>query len=148
MLPFIIWISLFTQGFPVILVCTVYPWIMAWAHTVPVSCQQRDCEGEQSLTTGSSDISPQTNNIFDQNHTMNNIHLIEQIGYHWLSCQFCMWLNMYLCTWSVWSTSCGASSGFSVDQEMMTNYLHHWFLNKWKKNDVASFSRGTLWVIL
>lgn len=148
MLPFIIWIYLFTQGFPVILVCMVFLWIMAWAHTVPVSCQQRDCEGEQSLTTGSGDISPQTNNIFDQNHTMNIIHLIEQIGYHWLSCQFGMWLNMYLCMRSVWSTSCGVSSGFSVDQEMMTNYLHHWFLNKWKKNGAASFSRGTLWVIL
>lgn len=43
----------------------------------------------------------------------------------------CVWLKMHSCTWSVWSTSCG----FSVDQEMMTNYLHHWFMNKWKKND-------------
>lgn len=77
MLAFIIWISLFTQGFPVIPVCMVCLWIMAWAHTGPVSCQQSDCEGGQSLTTGSSDISPQTNNIFDQNHMMNIIHLIE-----------------------------------------------------------------------
>lgn len=47
----------------------------------------------------------------------------------------CVWLNMYLCTWSAWSTSCGASCGVSVDQEIMANYLHHWFMNKWKKND-------------
>lgn len=62
-------------------------WIMTWAHTVPVSCQQSDGEQGQSLTTGSSDISPQTNNIFDQNHMMNIIQLIEQAGYHWVSCQ-------------------------------------------------------------
>lgn len=107
---------------------------MTWAHIVPVSCQQKlaQCERGQSLTTGSSDISPQTNNIFDQNHMMNIIHLIEQTGYHWVSCQYCACVTkMYSCKWSVWSTSCG----FSGDQEMMANYLHHWFMNKWKKND-------------
>lgn len=106
-------------------------WIRTWVHTVPVSCQQNDCERGQSLTTGSSDISTQTNNIFDQNHMMNIIHLIEQTGYHWLSRQYCVcvWLKMYSCTWPVWSASCG----FSVDQEIMTNNLHDWFMNNERK---------------
>lgn len=107
-------------------------WIMTGAHTVPVSCQQSDCEGGQSLTTGRSDISPQTNNIFwPKPHD-------EYYSPHWTNWIplsilpiLHVWLKMYSCTWSVWSTSCG----FSVDREMMTNYLHHWFMNKWKKND-------------
>lgn len=75
---------------PIVMMCMVCLWIMTWAHTVPVSCQQSYCEGGQSLTTGSSDISPQTNNIFDQNHMMNIIHLIEQTGYRGVSCQSCV----------------------------------------------------------
>lgn len=119
---------------PIVMMCMMCLWIMTLAHTAPVSCQQSYCEGGQSLTTGSSDISPQTNNIFDQNHMMNIIHLIEQTGCRGVSCQSCvcvtkdafmyviglkhiMWVFLWIRKW--WQTIC--IIGLWINERKMTS---------------------------
>lgn len=145
MLTFIIWISRFMQDVFPLLCCALCLWMRIWAHTVPVCCQQSDCEG-QSLTTGSSDKSPQINNIFDQNHMMNIIHLIDQTRYHWVSCQDCVRVTknvfMYMiCVKHIMLVFCG-----SGNDKLFASLVYEYMKGKWLP--FASFSRGTLWVIL